>query len=199
MRTHRSRVARRTTPRRERRVADLLRFAIVGAALAATAGGEHNAAIKCGLLVPPTVLSRSVKAPGTLDFAFTLGLAVEAIGSASGVNASQGWNTMAHLVLPLLSGPLLYHGLARLELRIDGPGRAVTRPRVAIAAITFAGVLALGTLWELVEWASDSWLGTSFATSYEDTMGDLLHDAIAAVGSGALTALWHGSAARRPQ
>jgi hypothetical protein len=170
-------------------VADLLRVVIVATAIAATAHADAAAAIKCALLLPPAVAARLARAPAW-DVAFTFALTVEAIGSAAAFNTIDSWNTLAHLVLPFLSGPLLYCGLVRLGLRVDARASGGTAAALTVGVVTFATVLATGALWELLEWAVDSWLGTHFATSYYDTVIDLLHDAVAALASGLLMALW---------
>jgi hypothetical protein len=170
-------------------VADLLRLVIAAAGIAAMAHADAGAAIKCALLLPAAVAARLVRAPAW-DVAFTFALAVEAIGSAAAFNTVDGWNTAAHLVLPFLSGPLLYCGLVRLGLRMDARASGGTAVALAVGAVTFAAVLATGALWELIEWAVDSWFGTHLAVSYHDTVLDLLHDAVAALASGLLMALW---------
>jgi hypothetical protein len=172
-------------------IADLLRTSIVVTGIVATAGGDAAGAIKCVLLLPPAAASRFVRVHPAWDVAFALALAVEAIASAAGFNDIGGWNTMAHLVLPFLSGPLLWCGLDRFGLRTDAGASRATRAGVAVGVVTFTSVLATGALWELLEWVVDSWFGTHFATSYDDTVTDLLHDAMAAFASGVLVALWH--------
>jgi hypothetical protein len=124
------------------------------------------------------------------EFAFNLALATEAIGSAAGWNGVTGWDTTAHLVIPFLSGPLLFFALWRLALRSDPQVSGQTRAGIAAGAVTFSSVLTIGALWELLEWAVDTWFGTDFAQSYADTMTDLLHDAMAALASGLVVAMW---------
>jgi hypothetical protein len=174
------------------RIADLPRLAVAVTAIAAAAGGDTDTAIKCVLLLAPAVASRLVAVAPAWEVAFNLALAGEAIGSAAGFNDISGWNTMAHLVLPSLSGPFLYCALERVGLRTvrtDGRASAATGTGLAAGIVTFASVLAIGALWELVEWAVDTWFGTQFAISYGDTVGDLLHDAVAALASGLVVAL----------
>jgi hypothetical protein len=169
-------------------IADLLRLAIVVIGIGASIAGDAATAIKCVLLLPPAVASRLVAARPAWGLAFTVALAVEALASATGLNGIAGWNTMAHLVLPFLSGPLLYSGLERLGVRVDAEVSSRLRARIAAGVVTFTSVLATGALWELVEWAADTWFGTHFATSYDDTVMDLLHDALAAFASGVVIA-----------
>jgi uncharacterized membrane protein YjdF len=171
-----------------RRIADLLRVTIAVIAIVAAARGDTATAIKCMLLLPAAVGSRFVGVPPPWQVAFSLALAVEAVGSAAAFNTIGGWDTVAHLVLPFLSGPFLYGALERVGLRTDVGGAGVAGTTIAAGLVTFTGVLAIGALWELIEWAADTWFGTQFAKSYGDTVTDLLHDAIAALASGFVVA-----------
>ena len=103
-------------------------------------------------------------------------------------------DTLSHLGLPLLSAPILYVAL----VQVSGPsGRALARP-VGAGLATATAVLGLGIAWELVEWASDVIFGTAFSQGREDTIVDLLNDAIADSCGGALVALWLWRADRTP-
>ena len=154
-------------------------------AIVAAARGDTATAIKCMLLLPAAVGSRFVGVPPPWQLGFSLALAVEAVGSAAAFNTIGGWDTVAHLVLPFLSGPFLYGALERVGLRTDA---GVAGTTIAAGLVTFTGVLAIGALWELIEWAADTWFATQFAKSYSDTVTDLLHDGIAAVASGLVVA-----------
>ena len=85
---------------------------------------------------------------------------------------------------------MVYGGVERLGLRVDDEAGG-RRAGVAAGVVTFGIVLATGALWELAEWAADSWFGTDFATSCDDTVRDLLHDAVAALASGTVIARQH--------
>jgi hypothetical protein len=170
-------------------IADLLRAAVAVTALVAAADGDRAATIKCVLLLVPALASRLVAVAPAWQIAFNLALLVEAVGSAEGFNGVRGWNTVAHLVLPFLSGPFLACALARLGLRADADAAGVVAARSAVGIVTFASVLAIGAFWELLEWAVDARFGTHFAISYTDTVMDLLHDALAGLASGHVVAL----------
>jgi hypothetical protein len=154
--------------------ADVVRMAIICGAAIFLATGDGAAALMALLVLVPSVVARWVRVNPVLDLAFALALGAHVVARPYG-----GGDTLPHLVLPLLSGPVLYVGLVRL-------GIAPRRPGVT----TFAGVLALGVAWELVEWLADAALGTDYSQGYGDTAGDLLNDAIAAGASGVLVSAW---------
>jgi hypothetical protein len=176
-------------------MADLLRLAVAVTALVATVGGDKAAAIKCVLLLAPALASRLVAVARGWQLAFNLALLVEAVGSAEGFNGVRGWNAMAHLVLPFLCGPFLFCALGRLGLRADADASGPAAARSAAGIVTFASVLSIGALWELLEWAVDARFGTHFAVSYTDTVMDLLHDALAGLACGLVVARWTGAIA----
>ena len=154
--------------------ADLVRVAILGSAVVFLATGDGASALMALLVLVPSVVARWVRVNPILDLVFALALGAQAVG-----RPFEGGDTLPHLVLPLLSGPVLYLALVRL-------GVAPRRPGVT----TFVGVLALGAAWELVEWFADSALGTDYSQGYSDTTSDLFNDAIAAAASGVLVSVW---------
>lgn len=179
--------------------ADLVRLGVLCAAAIFLAMGEGSAALKALLVLPVALAARLVRVHPVLDLTLALALATEAIGSgAAGYDAIAGGDTSAHLVLPLLSGPVLYVGLVRLGAVPNHAARPDTLGLLGAAIVTSAAVLALGAAWELVEWAADGMLDTNYSQGYDDTLGDLLNDALAATGSGALVALWLRGSAGRP-
>jgi hypothetical protein len=167
--------------------ADAVRLAIICGAAIWFVEGESAAALKAVLVFPVALLGRHVRAPRFCDLLFTSALAAEVYRTGLGAYGSFGaYDTPAHVVLPLLSAPLVYARLAGLRALAEPAEAAPLTTGVVVAAC----VLALGALWELVEWAADSWLGTHYSQGYQDTMRDLLADAVAASAGGALVALW---------
>lgn len=154
--------------------ADLVRVAILGAAVVFLANGDGASALMALLVLVPSVVARWVRVNPILDLVFALALGAQAVG-----RPFEGGDTLPHLVLPLLAGPVLYVGLVRLGIEPRLPGLT-----------TFAGVLALGAAWELVEALADAALGTDYSQGYADTSGDLFNDAIAAAASGVLVSVW---------
>jgi hypothetical protein len=164
--------------------ADAGRIAILVAAAAFLVAGDGTAALKAILVLVPAVAARLARVPPVLDLVFVLALGAEAIAPSLEAYDSISWgDTLPHIVLPLLSGPVLYLGIRRL-------GGAWGRAPAGAALLTAASVVGLGAAWELVEWASDDALGTNYSQGRPDTLEDLRNDAIAAVASGALVGLW---------
>jgi hypothetical protein len=153
--------------------ADLVRIGILCSAAVFAATGDGAAALKAILVLAPAVVARVVRVHPAIDLAFAVALFAEALGALG------GGDTLPHLILPLLSGPVIYTALLRLGI--------VPRPA---ALVTFAGVVLLGVAWELVEWAADAALGTNYSQGWGDTAGDLANDTVAAAASGALVGVW---------
>lgn len=56
--------------------------------------------------------------------------------------------------------------------------------------VTFALGLAVGALWEVLEWTSDGVLGSHLSQGNTDTVGDLIADASGSLAGGGLMVLW---------
>jgi GT2 family glycosyltransferase len=180
-----------------RLLADIVRVGLVASVVAFAAAGDPSAALKAALVLMPAVVSRLARVPAVFDLLFALALGVEALGTGLGLYDRVGWpDTGSHLVIPFLAAPTVYQVLVRVGAVVAGDDRGAPRSLVGAAVVTAAGVLALGTLWELVEWAADSAFGTDYSQGYVDTLTDLLADALAAVAGGVLVAVWLGT--RRP-
>lgn len=171
------------------RCADLVRLAILCAVVAFLAAGDGPAALKAALVLAPSVGARLLRVNPVLDLLFALALGAEAV-IGGGNEPVAGNDTLPHIALPLLSGPVLYTGLLRLGAVPEVRGSPTPRSLVAAALVTVACVMALGAAWELVEGAADAALGTDYSQGARDTLVDLLNDLIGAAGGGALVALW---------
>ena len=174
-------------------VADVVRVGILCGSAAFLAAGDGSAALKALLVMPAALAPRLVRVHPILDLVFVLALAAESIGRGAGDYYSG--EALSHIALPLLSGPVLYVGLVRVGAV---PASSAAPPLLAVAIVTAAAVLAVGAMWELAEWAVDGAFGTDYSQGYRDTITDLLNDAIAAAGGGALVAVWLRAATGRP-
>jgi hypothetical protein len=56
--------------------------------------------------------------------------------------------------------------------------------------VTTALGMAIGALWEIVEWRSDAWFGTNLSLSNDDTVGDLVRDSVGSLLGAALLVVW---------
>jgi hypothetical protein len=187
----RSQAPTRSIGQRLRRAADLVRAAIVCAAALFLIAGDGSAGLKALLVLPPAFAGRFVRVAPVFDFALAFALLAEVVATSLGVYDSINWGDgLSHVVLPLLSGPILYAGIVRLRRGAEVDAAPTAWFLLAAALVTAVAVLSLGVVWELVEWVVDAVFGTDFSQGYDDTLDDLRNDAIAAVGSGALVAAW---------
>lgn len=189
-------------PRRTRwltRVADLVRAALLCTAAVWLFSGDEAAALRAILVLPPAVLGRLVRIHPAFDLLFSSALAADSIATGLGAYDTVGWNdTLSHVVLPLLSGPVLYVALVRLGAAAAPSGAPTGRFLFGAAVVTAASVLALGALWELAEWTADQAFGTEYSQGYDDTLVDLLADSVAAAGAGGLVSVWLWGSCHRP-
>jgi hypothetical protein len=181
------------------RGADVARVALLCSALAWLVAGDSSAALRALLVLPPALLGRLVRVHPAFDLLFAFALAAESTATGLGAyNSISCGDKLSHLVLPLLSGPVLYAGLVRLDAAATPPPARSARFLLGGAVLTAVSVLALGALWELVEWAADGVFATNYSQGYRDTLLDLLADALAAIGGGVLVAAWlRASSGRR--
>jgi len=61
---------------------------------------------------------------------------------------------------------------------------------VGIFLVTLALGLAIGAVWEVIEWSSDRFLGSQLSLSNDDTVGDLIADGSGALLGAALLVAW---------
>jgi hypothetical protein len=166
----------------------MVRAAIVCAAALFLIAGDGAASLKALLVLPPAFAGRYGRVNPAFDFCFAFALLVEVVATSLGAYDSISWGDgLSHVVLPLLSGPVLYAGIVRLRGGPDVHRAPTARSLLASAVLTALAVLSLGLVWEFV---ADAAFGTDFSQGYDDTRDDLRNNAIAAAGSAALVAAW---------
>ncbi|MCK0167982.1 hypothetical protein MWU52_10510 [Jannaschia sp. S6380] len=70
-------------------------------------------------------------------------------------------------------------------------GERYAAPPTALAVIAIAGALAIGALWEIFEYGMDTTFGMNMQKSgLDDTMHDLIVDALGAAAAGAFGRIW---------
>jgi hypothetical protein len=171
---------------------DVLRLAFLVAAVVAFARGDLDDATRLALTVLATLGARALALPRLFDLAFVIGMALQAFGNVAGLFESfRYYDLVVHFALPLACAPCLYITLARLDVVPDlAHGRPREHHLLGIFLITFALGFSLGALYEIYEWAADHWLGASLAVGYDDTISDLVDDALASLLGGGFLVLW---------
>jgi hypothetical protein len=170
---------------------DVLRGLLVVGAAAFALAGDGRGALLLGLAAAVAWAVRPVLLPRVYDLALVLALTLQAWGEALGLYDSITWfDNVVHFSLPFFGAPTLYIVLARLDVVPDPKDETYMRHYVGIAIVTFALGVALGGLWEIVEWTSDNTLGSSLQIDNDDTVGDLIADSLGALCGSALLVCW---------
>ncbi len=170
---------------------DVLRLAILGGGVAYALAGRAGAASVLLVLGAVTLVARAVNLPRVYDLALTAGMALQGFGEALGLyDEFVRFDDLVHFTLPMLTAPVVYIALARLDVVPDPRDETHLRHYVGIAVVTAALGIAIGALWEVYEWRSDAWLGTQLSEGNDDTNGDLVRDTLGSLVGAALLVVW---------
>jgi hypothetical protein len=170
------------------RAADLLRLVLLAGIPVMLVSGRSDAAVLMTLTGTTAVASRAAGPPAVAQLVFvgllTIASYVIAFGGVGGAAAD---SAVEHFVLPAAVAPVLL-GVVRQSGVIAVPGSLGGRRDVVIVAVVAGLTLALGTVWELVEYGSDAVFGTNMSPGYDDTIHDLIADTAGAL-TGAVLAV----------
>jgi hypothetical protein len=170
---------------------DLLRAAFfVGAAAFLVMGAIDGVA---NLLVGGVALlvARAVDLPRLYDLGFTVAMILTGWGEALGLyDLWKPYDNVVHFVVPMLCCQVAYIALARIEVLPDLRQEFVPRHYAGIFTVAFALGVAIGGMWEILEWSSDELLGSNLSLSNADTVGDLIADTLGSVTGGLLLVAW---------
>ena len=170
---------------------DVLRLVILGGALAYAVAGRPGAASLLAALGAVTVVARVVNLPRVYDLCLTAGMALQGFGETFGLyDEFVRFDDLVHFTLPMLTAPVVYIALARLDVVPDPRDETHLRHYVGIAVVTAALGVTIGALWEIYEWRSDAWLGTALSEGNDDTNGDLVRDTLGSLAGAALLVGW---------
>jgi hypothetical protein len=159
--------------------ADALRLALLLTGIAFLIDGRDDAALICGLALVGSVAIRLVRAPAGVDLAAALILTGQSI--ASGLGRLDPYGIRDPLAHAIVSAVLVLALMPLLHRRLPE-----ARARAAAIALT----LAIGVVWEVLEWA----IGKRFWQSLENSVGDLGMDLLGAATGGLI--LWLGGRRR---
>ena len=170
---------------------DVLRLVILGGAVAYAVAGRPGAASLLAVLGAVTVVARVVNLPRVYDLCLTAGMALQGFGETFGLyDEFVRFDDLVHFTLPMLTAPVVYIALARLDVVPDPRDETHLRHYVGIAVVTAALGISIGALWEIYEWRSDAWLGTALSEGNDDTNGDLVRDTLGSLVGAALLVAW---------
>lgn len=171
---------------------DLLRILLVLGAVASLVAGEGSGAVYLLVSSAGAIVARLVDLPRVIDLAMVLALCITGFGEALGFYDRWGWfDRVVHVVVPMLFAPTAYIALARGDLVLDPADQVPdVRRGPALFLLTFALGVALGALWEIVEYVADAAGLSNLSESNGDTVGDLIADTCGSLAGAALLLLW---------
>jgi hypothetical protein len=170
---------------------DVLRLALLGGAVAYAVAGRPGAASLLAVLGAVTLVARLVNLPRVYDLCLTAGMALQGFGETFGLyDEWVRFDDLVHFTLPMLTAPVVYIALARLDVVPDPRDETHLQHYVGIAVVTSALGISIGALWEIYEWRSDAWLGTALSEGNDDTNGDLVRDSLGSLVGAALLVAW---------
>jgi uncharacterized membrane protein HdeD (DUF308 family) len=172
---------------------DVLRLAfIAGAAVFALQGRSTAVALTAGSAV--LLIARVIDLPRWFDFGLIAAMSLIAYGTA--LSLYGGWfyyDKIVHGLSPVGYVPVLYIALVRLGV-VPDPGRAIRERRIAqisgIFIVTLAVGIAVGGVYESIEWFEDKFLGGHFVGGLWDTETDLLCDEGGSLVGASFLTLW---------
>ena len=170
---------------------DVLRLVILGGAVGYAVNGRPGAASLLAGLGAVTLVARLVDLPRVYDLSLTAGMALQGFGETFGLyDQFVRFDDLVHFTLPMLTAPVVYIALARLDVVPDPRDETHLQHYVGIAVVTAALGISVGALWEIYEWRSDAWLGTALSEGNDDTNGDLVRDTLGALTGAGLLVVW---------
>ncbi|WP_346618583.1 hypothetical protein [Blastococcus montanus] len=170
---------------------DVLRLVILGGAVVYALRGDPGAAAVLAVMGAVTLVARAVNLPRVYDLSVTLGMALQGFGEVWGLyDRYVRFDDLVHVTLPMLTAPVVYIALARLDVVPDPRDETHLRHYVGIAVVTAALGITVGALWEVYEWRSDAWFGTALSEGNDDTNGDLVRDTLGSLAGAALLVAW---------
>lgn len=170
---------------------DLLRLVFLGGVVWFAAAGDlkgvGNLLIASGALIA----ARLANIPRPYDLGLIVAMTFTGWGEALGLyDAWAPYDNVVHFCVPMLTAPVAYICFARVEVLPDLRDETDFRRDAAIFLVTFALGLAIGALWEMLEYGSDQVFGSRLQLSNTDTVGDLMADGAGSLVGAALLVCW---------
>jgi hypothetical protein len=170
---------------------DVLRLLLLGGAVFYAVTGRPGAAALLGGLFAITLLARLINLPRVYDLSLTAAMVLQGFGETFGLyDQFVRFDDLVHFTLPMLTAPVVYIALARLDVVPDPRDETHLQHYVGIAVVTTALGISIGALWEIFEWRADVWFGTELSEDNDDTNGDLVRDTLGSIAGAALLVVW---------
>jgi hypothetical protein len=128
----------------------------------------------------PSLLRRDLEVvlPVEINFWIVFALFLHVVGGFSGFyNNVPGWDHITHMMSASLIGALGFVVVVTLDKYVE----SIHLPRPFLAFFIVMLTMAMGVLWEIMEYGNDALFGSQLQYSLSDTMYDLLFDGFAGV------------------
>lgn len=174
-----------------RRVADVLRAAVLVSGILMLVQGSFGAAIGFAVVFGVLLAARVLEVPPLFDAAFCLALLVAVWAGEQKWYTSIFWmDEVVHLIATGATAAASYLMLARLEMLPDAAEQLrAARSFSLILLVTILG-LGLAAVWEFLEWISQQIAPKDTVVGYTDTILDMALGGLGAAAAGLLLLLW---------
>ena len=170
---------------------DVLRLSLALGAVVMLVAGDLDAATRLATTFVAVVLGRALDPPRSIDLVFTLGMSLQGWGNALDLFELWPWyNKVVHYVLPFGASAILYVLLARLEVVHDLEHQCTKRQTLGVVLVTLAIGFTVGGFYEIWEWGIHHGFDAQIIVGYNDTMTDMIDNALGSLTGGIVLALW---------
>ena len=170
---------------------DVLRITFFVGAVVFAATGEVKGTVNLLIGGVFLLVARAVNLPRLYDLALVVAMILTGWGEALGLyDLFPSYDNYVHFLTPMFTSQVAYIALARVEVVPDPRDYATVPHYVGIFVITASLGLAIGAIWEVIEWSFDGLFGSDLSLGNDDTVGDLIADGLGSLTGGALLVAW---------
>lgn len=169
---------------------DVMRLGFLAGTIAFAVLGRTTAA-GLGAATLVLLIARLVDIPRSFDLALVLAMFLIAWGTALDLYGRIYWyDNVVHALAPIFYSPVIYILLIRASVLPNLGERQEAHHHAGVFVVTLCIGMAVTAGYEVVEWLSDSLIGTHLQHGADDTGGDLLSGTIGSALGGLLMVLW---------
>ena len=170
---------------------DVLRLTFLVGAVAFLAHGDVQATANLLLGATAVLIARAIDLPRPYDLGLVIAMTLTGWGEALGLfDAIVFYDNVVHFLVPMLTAPVLYMLCVRLHVLPDLNEPAVRRGAASLLLTTFALGMAVGGVYEIVEWSADEIVGSNLSHGNGDTNSDLISDMLGSFVGAYLLVVW---------
>lgn len=175
-------------------VADVVRFATLVSAVVAWVAIGMGEGLLFLVLFAGLLLPRFTKVPRPFDAAFGITLLAASWSTVlDWYEVLWWWDLLIHFIANGAIAAMAYLVFARLGVVRDMHDRSLQHSRTALAVLATSFGLALGGIWEFMEWSVENLTDIEVHVGYDDTLGDMAVGGLGSVVAGLALIAWSES------